>query len=460
MRKYLQLLILAIMVLTTVVGGSIIISSEEYGLGLFGETDITMSEISDPNMMAHHNFWIGYNNSTGQTRVTVRTEEDVGSFEGQFSIPLDGNMENVESTHGEVNYDRDNDIYKLDIELNEPKSSFSFVYNYNLDTIDEQYGDEIEVHSIETRFDGSQEIRVQSERPINSIVPEQQLDYNITDNISNIQSDETASMRVIIGEPDYNIDGLAIYDESDIIGKDVKIEDMESMYHTTSSTVGFEATDINHPILLQDDDEFNIEVDIDAEVGGIYNKGVSRIPKSTFDNNQGLSVTSHELVHSKNDQIGDIPRWFDEGVAMYVQSIVANQNDELYIPPFVQEYEYPNNCRNENTDDCRIYSSPNSVDQLREYLEDPQFEYYNWQSNISFKYETSDLYTRYFVSNNINGDTFENLYQELLEKNINLRNEGDVNSAIFNLIGDDTVLPCQSFENTNDDLNDCIEEYS
>lgn len=458
--KLMKMSLISLVVISVVILGTVLLTSPKYGMGLLTDNTVGASQLSDSEMQIHHNFQIVNKSTTvGQTRVSVRKPDmDIDEFRGSFYLPSDGEIRQFKSDYGNVSVDRINDgYYKATLDLNESRSRFSFVYSYDINSLTMEHTEDLRTHTINTGMDGEQTAKIYANMDVDSVVEHGSYNTDIEGNEVTVSSDGNINIQVVTGESDYEVSGVSIYDEANVTSEYIEVANLRRMETILHKTMGFEDPEISHPIVLQEDDDFNSNKHTDSRVGGLYQSGVSKIPESTFVRDQGLSVIAHELVHSKNDQVGSVPRWFDEGSAMYLQSIVADEFDELYVPPFSQEYGHPEGCLETRANGCTVYSSSSDADDLYRYLQDPSLED-AWTENRSFAYDLADLYTRYTVKSEFDQNSLEPYYESILS---NENGSKDITSdELLEVAGHNGLEPCQNSKSSTENVRECIDSYN
>lgn len=459
-KKLIKMSLISLVVISVVILGTILLTSPKYGVGLLTDNKVDASQLSNSEMQIHHNFQIINKSTTvGQTRVSVRKPDmNIDEFRGRFYLPSEGEIRQFKSDYGSVTVDKmDQGYYEATLDLNESKSRFSFVYSYDFSSLTMKHTEDLQTHTINTGIDGEQTAEIHSNMNVDSVVEHGSHSTDIEGNEVTVSSDGDINLQVVTGEPDYEVSGVSIYDEANVTPEHIEVADLRRMQTILHKTMGFEDPQISHPIVLQKDGNFNSNKHTDSRVGGLYQSGVSKIPESTFEREQGMSVIAHEVVHSKNDQIGSLPRWFDEGSAMYLQSITADEFDELYVPPFSQEHEHPDGCLQRRTSGCTVYSSSNDADNLYHYLQDPSLED-SWRENRSFAYDLSDLYIRYTVKSEFKENSLEPFYQSILP---NEDKSQDISSdELLEVGGHSGVEPCRNNKGSTENVKECIDSYN
>lgn len=458
--KYLKMSVLAAIIICLFIGVTILLTSSKYGISSLSDSEVVASDLSNSQIDIHHNFVIDDNPVTkGETQISVNRPNDSGIdvFRGSFLVPLDGNLTGLHSQNGVIESTKLGDNrYTYTLDLNDSTSQFSLVYTYKFESLLMEHTERLKTHRITTGLKGEQSLKLHSDSYVNSVVEDGNYEAKIENDEISIESDERIDIQVVVGRPDYTIDGISVFDEQQVMIEHINPSDLRSIQNIASKIMGFEAPD-RHPIVFQSDEKFENRSGYSVQrVGGLYEAGVSKIPASTFDRNQGLSVTAHEFAHSKNDQVGEFPRWFDEGSAMYLQTAVARQYNELYVPPFAQDYQYPQNCVDRQIEGCKLYSSSSSYDDLETYLENPNLGD-NWSRNTFFKYEINDLYLKYAVGSRMEQDSLRGFYRKIIENG----SKGDeINTdLLLEVPNDNSIYPCKDSNSNTEDLKNCVDKY-
>lgn len=310
----------------------------------------------------------------------------------------------------------------------------------------------------------NQSIKITSDMGIQTVTSMRDSEYTIkTDKKVIAQNNETTQIRVIHGQPDIETEHYAF-------GENVRLEDELSYseydedFDLARNIVGIDRENTKIPVILVPDDEFESE----SRVQGTYRNGVIEIPKSTITNEEiSRSVLAHETVHALIGQIGlQVPKWYDEGVAMYTQNTVAEYHGERYIYPFAEEQYYPENC-DENLSpntDCRRYSSSNEDVDLKTYIADNKTYVVGskeWNSNVQFSYAYSALFIKESVSEN-SYSTFTNISKNMYANKSVFRSQDMIqrqNQILYTGLNRSDRI-CENYQATEEDITECISEYN
>lgn len=310
----------------------------------------------------------------------------------------------------------------------------------------------------------NQSIKITSDTDIQTVTSARDSDYTITDNNKVIvQNNETTQIRVIHGQPDVETEHY-VFGENVNLETELPYSAYDEDFDIVRNIVGIDRKNTKVPVILVPDEEFESE----SRVQGTYRNGVIEIPKSTITNTDiSRSVLAHETVHALNGQIGlHVPKWYDEGVAMYTQNTVAEYRGERYIYPFVDEQYYPEDCNEDlspNTD-CRRYSSKNSNKELTTYIESNRTyvtESQTWNSNVQFRYAYSALFIKESIAENEYA-TVTNISKNMYANKSVFRSQDNVqrkNDILYTSLGRSDRV-CAEYRATETDINNCISEYN
>lgn len=243
------------------------------------------------------------------------------------------------------------------------------------------------------------------------------------------------------------------YDNFVVFGEDIDVTEADLAYGLIAVITGLVTEYDRHPVVILDDEDYDRE--LNDWSSGQFREGLIFLRSS--DENL-MSTLLHEATHGVNERALRWQKthvsWFDEGVAKYVEFVLARQQEkrqaELFGEPVVWREgttQYTLNPRGTADELWNYYRSGNTW--MEQWAPDqPQAR--------EFGYAYSELVIRDAIFRR-GSEAIHRVMEELLEERVQAETVDEYNIVIFRALGSN-FRPCDNpsrdvFEACLDDLN-------
>lgn len=240
-----------------------------------------------------------------------------------------------------------------------------------------------------------------------------------------------------------------------LIFEDYNISLADNFYSYITAVTGTKPPFERFPIVVLPESEYNEK--LNSWSAGMYKRGgIIFIRKSNMEKRTNTSLLIHEATHGFNEQVlrwdNTNVRWFDEGVAKYMEYLVNQKLGVVQAEIFGGTTYFMREGSN-----YRLSPRGTPEDLWNYYKENKSFmkEWTPYKDrNREFGYAFSELLIREYMKNN-GYDSLRPVYNDLGEIKLSTNKTDLKNRRILNALGTD-LKPC--YMNDKEGLEDCLDE--
>lgn len=259
--------------------------------------------------------------------ITFNRNSEQSDGQRQWEIPEDAELRYVTAKHGNVTYSSEDGTISMSSDAQaRVNETFYVEYSQHMSFGNSEYGGlSVMDFMLYGHADSmTAEVRIDGGTPIN-VFSYSNHESDIENNVAHItyQRPSEFSLAYQTEEPEIVTDNLTVFGTSSL-----DESEFSEAYQNAFTATGYTAAGETVPIVILEYDEYE-ELSAGNSVG-LYEDGVVFIKKESPTSMYG--TISHEITHAiTHSRVGDVPQWFDEGVAEIAKSIAR---DRFGVPQY------------------------------------------------------------------------------------------------------------------------------